>query len=254
MKKPLIRLAKLLSQRGICSRREAEEYIEKGLVEVDGKIIDRQGTQVSLDAKVVLLKEAKVKQKEKVSIILNKPVGYVSNMPEKGYPPAISLITYQNCIDKKRRPFPKKKLAVVGRLDIDSKGLLLFTQDGTLAKAVIGQDSAIEKEYLVHVKGKIDQKVIDRLCFGLSLDNKKLKKAQVKQIKHQELQFILKEGKKRQIRKMCEMVGLEVVSLKRVRIGPIELKNLPLGKWRFLKEEEILSCKELGGWKEKKKN
>ena len=131
---------------------------------------------------------------------------------------------------------------------------MLFTQDGTLAKAVIGHDSSIEKEYHVYVKGKIDQKVIDRLCFGLSLDNKKLKRAKVKQIKPQVLQFILKEGKKRQIRRMCEMVGLEVVSLKRIRIGPIELKDLPLGKWRFLKKEEVLFCKELGRWKADKKN
>lgn len=220
----LIRLSKLLSERGICSRREADRYIEKGLVLVDGHVISELGTKVPLDAKIELKQEARKEQKNKVTLILNKPIGYVSTQPEKGYKAAIELI-------------PKKyqaNLSTAGRLDIDSKGLLVFTQDGTVVKKLIGPDSNMEKEYLVRVEGVINPSIIKRLTYGLKLDGAALKRAKVKQLESNVLQIILHEGKKRQIRRMCELVGLQVVGLKRVRVGQVRLGNLPEGKWRFL--------------------
>ncbi len=242
MKKNVLRLSKLMSQRGICSRREAEMYIEKRLVKVDGKIIDHQGVKVSEDADIELLSEAKEIKKNKVTILLNKPVGYVSTQPEKNYRPAIDLITKENQIKRKgdlsfNRSF-LKKLSVVGRLDINSKGLLVFTQDGVLAKQIIGSDSKVEKEYLVYVEGSVTEEKIDKLQFGLYLDNKKLKKAKIDLLKPHLLRFILQEGKKRQIRRMCEMVDLNVVGLKRVRIGNVRLEDLPEGKWRLISSNE----------------
>lgn len=242
MKKNILRLSKLMSQRKICSRREAEDYIEKKLVKVDGKIVDKQGIKVSEDADIELLDEAKKIKKSKVTILLNKPIGYVSTQPEKNYRPAIDLITKGNQIMKNgelsfNRSF-LKKLSVVGRLDINSKGLLVFTQDGVLAKQIIGSESKVEKEYLVYVEGSVTEEKINKLRFGLYLDNKKLKKAKIDLLKPHFLRFILQEGKKRQIRRMCEMVDLNVVGLKRVRIGNIRLKDLPEGKWRLLSSDE----------------
>ncbi|MBN2479124.1 MAG: rRNA pseudouridine synthase [Parachlamydiales bacterium] len=238
----LIRLSKLMSEKGICSRREAEKYIDQKQVLVDGLIIDKQGTKVSKKSKIELLDRAKNEKNEKVTILLNKPVGYVSTQPEKDYPAAIELIEERNKIKSKDRRVLKKihitKLAVAGRLDIDSKGLLVLTQDGTIAKKIIGEDAHIEKEYLVRFVGDISDEKIKRISHGLVLDGKALKKAEVTLLHPNLLQIILHEGKKRQIRRMLEMVDLKVISLKRVRIGKVTLGDLPIGRWRFLKEDE----------------
>ena len=242
MSESLIRLSKIMSERGICSRREAEKYIEQGLVKVNDEVINVQGTKIDPDAKIELIREAKKEQESKVTILLHKPVGYVSNLPEKGYIPAIELIEEKNQVrypdDRAFKPTHRKKLAVAGRLDIDSKGLMVFTQDGVLAKKLIGQDCRIEKEYLIRVEGAINNEVLSKLRFGLVLDDKPLKRAKVALLQQNILQIILTEGKKRQIRRMCELVGLEVLSLKRVRIGNICLGDLPSGKWRYLTSNE----------------
>jgi len=224
----MIRLSKLLSERGICSRREADRYIEQGLVLVDGEVVSTLGTKVDPDAKVSLAPSAKAKQKSKVSIVLNKPVGYVSTQPEKGYKAAIELL-----------PPEFAHLSTSGRLDIDSKGLLIFTDDGTLVKKVIGETSKVEKEYLVRVEGPITKEKIHRLRHGLYLDGKPLKHAKIDQLEVNVLRFTLQEGKKRQIRRMCEAVELKAIGLKRVRIGSILLGKLPEGEWRYLKSYEI---------------
>lgn len=242
MTENIVRLSKIMSERGICSRREAEQYIEQGLVKVDGKVINIQGTKIDPQAKIELIKEAKEQQRDKVTILLHKPVGYVSNLPEKGYIPAIDLINEENQArypnDRAFKPIHRKKLAVAGRLDIDSKGLLVFTQDGVLAKKLIGQDCGMEKEYLVRIDGTIDNTILSKLRFGLEIDGKPLKKAKVDLLQPNLLRIILLEGKKRQIRRMCEMVGLQVLSLKRTRIGKILLGDLPSGKWRYLTSKE----------------
>jgi 23S rRNA pseudouridine2604 synthase len=238
-----IRLSKLMAERGICSRREADAYISQGLVLVDGIKVDQLGTKVNLNVKITLEAQALRQQKRLATIILNKPIGYVSAQPEPPYIPAIKLITNENQFNDKSGKLSERLfegLAVAGRLDIDSQGLLLFTQDGRIAKKIIGEESKIEKEYIVRVTGNLPQDKLKLLNHGLLLDGKALKPAHVEWINKDQLRFILREGKKRQIRRMCEAVGLKVLGLKRVRIGRIKLGNLPEGKWRFLEADESI--------------
>jgi 23S rRNA pseudouridine2604 synthase len=242
MSDEFLRLSKLMAERGICSRREADAFIADGLVLVDGVVVDQLGIKVSPNAQITLAPQALRKQNALATIILNKPVGYVSSQPEPGYTPAIKLITAANMFGKsglKLRPEHLKNLAVAGRLDIDSQGLLLFTQDGRLAKKIIGEKSGIEKEYVVRVIGRLPDEKLLLLRHGLELDGKPLLPAQVDWINRDQLRFVLTEGRKRQIRRMCELVGLRVTGLKRVRIGTIRLGSLPEGKWRFLESGEL---------------
>jgi len=237
----MVRLSKLMAQRGVCSRREADAFIEQGLVSVNGVIVDQLGAKVAPDAEITLAPRAVKKQKELITILLNKPVGYVSAQPEPGYAPAIKLLTVANQFGKgNKRLMPEhlKGLAVAGRLDIDSQGLLLFTQDGRLAKKIIGEESGVEKEYIVRVRGSLPDEMLRSLRSGLTLDGRSLRPAQVEWINRDQLRFVLREGRKRQIRRMCDMVGLKVIGLKRVRIGRIRLGDLPEGKWRFLEADE----------------
>ncbi|MEZ0391388.1 MAG: pseudouridine synthase [Pseudobdellovibrionaceae bacterium] len=233
----LVRLSKLMTEQGLCSRREADAYIQQGLVFVNGERISELGFKVTRDVKVELAAKAKQKQNELVTVILNKPIGYVSSQPEPGYEPAIRLLTEENFEGPQKPPvIPQKMrtLAVAGRLDIDSQGLLLFTEDGRLAKKIIGENSEIEKEYLVRVQGDLPKDQLKLLCHGLELDGKKLKPAKVEWVNEDQLRFVLVEGRKRQVRRMCELVGLQVKGLKRVRIGKLRLGHLPEGRWRFL--------------------
>ena len=236
-----IRLSKLMSERGICSRREADEYIARGWVFVDGKRISELGTRVSPTAQVKLDRQAEAVQGERMTVLLNKPIGYVSSQPEPGYQPAIVLVVPDNQMPGDAITFKRehlKELAPAGRLDIDSTGLLVLTQDGRVAKQLIGEDSDVDKEYLVRVDGKLSDGDLKRLNHGLSLDGKALKPAKVRWQNEDQLNFILREGKKRQIRRMCELVGLRVTGLKRIRIGNVKLGDLPLGQWRFLGPDE----------------
>ncbi|HQT31917.1 MAG TPA: pseudouridine synthase [Thiobacillus sp.] len=238
-----IRLSKLMSERGLCSRREADSYIERGLVFVDGKRVSELGTKVDPDCAIRLDREASAQQQQRVTLLLHKPIGYVSGQPEPGYQPAVALIRPETLWQDGRAgpAFSRehlKGLAPAGRLDIDSTGLLVLTQDGRIARQLIGEDSEVEKEYLVRVEGDLDDRGFALLNHGLSLDGKKLRPARVFWQNADQLCFILKEGRKRQIRRMCELVGLTVVGLKRVRIGQVRLSDLPLGQWRYLGEDE----------------
>lgn len=238
-----IRLSKLMSEQGLCSRREADTYIERGWVYVDGVQITELGTKVDPGQTVTLDKRAQQSQGKRVTILLHKPVGYVSGQPEKGYKAAVSLIGQDSHFKEDRSPLrfhpdQLKSLAPAGRLDIDSTGLLVLTQDGRIAKQLIGEDSEVEKEYLVRVQGKLGENGLKLLNHGLSLDGKALRPAKVSWQNQDQLRFILREGKKRQIRRMCELVGLKVTGLKRVRIGKVRLGDLPPGQWRFLGEGE----------------
>jgi 23S rRNA pseudouridine2604 synthase len=239
----LVRLSKLMAQRGICSRREADAFIEQGLVLVNGVVVNQLGIKVPAAVEIRLAPQARKQQSNLITIVLNKPIGYVSAQPESGYTPAFELITPANQFGTSRqrlRPQHLKGLAVAGRLDIDSQGLLLFTQDGRLAKKVIGENSSIEKEYIVRVAGSLTDENLQLLQHGLELDGKPLLPAQVEWINRDQLRFVLKEGRKRQIRRMCQLVGLEAIGLKRVRIGNLRLGNLPEGKWRFLEPGESI--------------
>ena len=242
------RLSKRMAELGFCSRREADEWITNGWVKVDGRIVDELGSRVAMNANIEVSKDAEQHQSEIVTIILNKPIGYVSGQAEDGYNPAIVLIHPDNqwqddplLHHAQPREFQRaflKGLAPAGRLDIDSTGMLVLTQDGRIARHLIGEDSTVEKEYLVRVEGDLSYNDLDLLNHGLSLDGVKLKPAKVSWQNEDQLRFVLREGRKRQIRRMCELVGLKVLGLKRIRIGGVNLGKLPMGEWRYLRPEE----------------
>ena len=237
------RLSKRMSELGLCSRREAEVWITNGWVKVDGQVIDTLGVRVSPDVHIEVHPAARDHQSNQVTILLHKPVGYVSGQAEDGYEPAVVLIRPENRWSADPSPLKFRSehlqgLAPAGRLDIDSTGLLVLTQDGRVAKQLIGQDSSVEKEYLVRVAGSLSDDGLRRLRHGLRLDGVVLKPAIVSWQNEDQLRFVLREGRKRQIRRMCEMVGLQVTGLKRVRSGRVMLAGLPLGKWRYLRPDE----------------
>ena len=233
-----VRVSKLMAQRGLCSRREADEYISRGLVFVDGQRISTLGAKALPQQTITLAREAQQRQQDLVTILLNKPVGYVSGQPEKEYRAAVELISPESQALGSQgsawTPRFLRGLAPAGRLDIDSRGLLVFTQDGRLARRLTSATGELEKEYLVRVAGELDEKGLALLRHGLSLDGRPLRPADVEWINKDQLRFILREGRKRQIRRMCDAVGLKVLGLKRIRIGNVRLGRLPEGQWRFL--------------------
>ena len=251
-----LRLSKLMSELGLCSRREADEWIENGWVRVDGEKIDTLGSKVSPDQRIEIDPAAQAIQARLVTILLHKPVGYVSGQAEDGYQPAVTLVTPDNRWEADNSDIRfsvshLRHLAPAGRLDIDSTGLLVLTQDGRIAKRLIGGHSEVEKEYLVRVTygemtTEIDQhfppESLALLRHGLELDDQPLKPAKVSWQNGEQMRFVLREGKKRQIRRMCELVGLEVVGLKRVRMGSVPLGALPPGSgaiWRTTNRFEV---------------
>src|SRR3569623_1257831 len=242
-----VRLSKRMSELGLCSRREADDWIERGWVRVDGKIVSELGSKVLPGQRITIERQASAQQARRVTILLNKPVGCVSGQAEDGYRPAVTLIEAgsrwkEDHAPLQFHPCQLRSLVPAGRLDIDSTGLLVLTQDGRVAKRLIGEDSTVEKEYLVRVQyskpGRLPDADLKLLNHGLSLDGKKLLPAKVRWQNEDQLSFVLREGKKRQIRRMCEAVGLRVVGLKRVRIGRVALGNLPPGQWRYLGSDE----------------
>jgi 23S rRNA pseudouridine2604 synthase len=249
-----VRLSKLMSEQGLSSRREADEWIEHGWVRVDGEIVSELGSRIFPDQVITIDPAARSQQAQRVTILIHKPMGYVSGQAEDGYEPAIVLIQPENRWEDDRLPIQltrghMRNLAPAGRLDIDSTGMLVLTQDGRVAKQLIGEDSGVEKEYLVRVEwldepgaenvsAVVPPEALEALRFGLELDGRQLKPAQVSWQNEQQLRFVLREGRKRQIRRMCEQVGLKVVGLKRVRMGRITLGKLPVGQWRFLRPDE----------------
>jgi 23S rRNA pseudouridine2604 synthase len=246
-----VRLNKRMADLGLCSRREADDWIARGWVRVNGlpAVI---GQPVPINARIEVARDAEQQQRLQVTILINKPVGYVSGQAEDGHEPAAALVQPHNrwreCNSRMRwGPEQLRGLAPAGRLDIDSIGLLVLTQDGRVARQLIGEDSEIEKEYLVrvsygaetvNVQAAFPRERLALLCHGLSLDGQPLRPAQVSWQNPEQLRFVLKEGKKRQIRRMCEQVGLFVTGLKRVRIGRVNLGHLPIGQWRYLMPHE----------------
>jgi 23S rRNA pseudouridine2604 synthase len=276
-----------MAELGLASRREADDWIAKGWVKVNGRVAE-MGMQVAPDVKIEIDKLAKGQQANLVTVLINKPLGLVSGQAEDGHEPAITLVQPENrwAEDNARFFFhgsQLKSLVPAGRLDIDSTGLLVLTQDGRVARQLIGEDAVMEKEYLVRViytgvlntaaatsaaatypgrplqkpaaptqLSRIDDddpissdvqavfpaEKLQLLRHGLSLDGQALKHAKVEWQNPEQLRFVLHEGKKRQIRRMCEQVGLKVVGLKRVRIGKVMLGNLPVGQWRYLAPHE----------------
>ncbi|MCZ4109052.1 pseudouridine synthase [Brevundimonas diminuta] len=233
-----VRINKWLGQSGVCSRREAEGLIAEGLVSIDGEVVRDAGRKIEPGQTLTLNDTGEAALAAGVAILLHKPVGYVSGQPEPGKVPAVRLLTTTNRIGEGETPARDASLPPVGRLDEDSRGLLLLSSDGVVAKAVIGPQSDLDKEYLVRVAGAVTEAKLTKLRHGLELDGRQLKPARVTQMEPQRLRFILREGRNRQIRRMCELVGLEVVDLYRIRIGPVKLGDLPEGRWRMLTADE----------------
>jgi len=239
------RLSRVMAERGIASRREADAWIEAGWVRVDGRLAVL-GQRVQGTEAIAVDPAARKEQARRVTILLHKPLGYVSGQAEDGHPPAATLVTSDKRWAEDRglpwHPGHARGLAPAGRLDIDSTGLLVLTQDGRVARHLIGEDSDVEKEYLVRVEplapGAFPPDGLERLRHGLELDGRRLRPARVSWANEDQLRFVLREGRKRQIRRMCELVGLKVIALKRVRIGSVVLGKLPPGQWRYLRDDE----------------
>jgi 23S rRNA pseudouridine2604 synthase len=241
-----VRVNKLMTERGLASRREADDWIAAGWVRVDGAVA-QLGQRAAPDAVLTIDERARQEQQHRVTVLLNKPMGWVSGQPEDGYEPAVALVTAANHWDGDRSGIRfhvghLRHLAPAGRLDIDSTGLLVFTQDGRVARHLIGDETRVEKEYLVRVArvdgGPVQETDLGPLRHGLELDGVQLRPAQASWQNEQQLRIVLREGRKRQIRRMCELVGLQVLGLKRVRIGSVPLGPLPEGRWRYLREDE----------------
>ena len=227
------RVNRWLAQSGVCSRREAEALIAAGQVFIDGQKVEDPGRKIVQGQTLTLNDQAQARLEGQLTVILNKPVGYVSAQPEAGQIPAARLLGARTLFGESDDiPGPERRLAPIGRLDQDSRGLLLLSEDGVLTKAVIGPEADMEKEYLVRVRGDVGEPVLARLRHGLELDGRQLKPAKVTLAGDQRLRFILREGRNRQIRRMCDLVGLSVIDLYRLRIGPLKLGDLPEGRWR----------------------
>lgn len=225
---PKIRLQKYCSQKGIASRRKAEEYIKNGWIKVNGQVVTELGVKIDPEKDVVeMTKEAKQARKDCQYVLLNKPVGYVTNLPQKGEKEAAELL-----------PKTLIRLKPVGRLDKDSQGLLLFTNDGVVAHRLTSPKFDHEKEYEVEVDKFITKEILDRYRRGIVILGQKVKPVKVRKVKGKTYRFILCEGKNRQIRRMLNNFGYKVVSLKRIRIMHLDLGDLKPGQYRLLSEKE----------------
>lgn len=233
-----VRINKWLGQTGVCSRREAEALIAAGMVTIDGESVTDAGRKIEPGQTLTLNDRGEAALASGVTILIHKPLGYVSGQPEPDKIPAVRLLTAENLVGEGTPPAEDASLPPIGRLDEDSRGLLMLSSDGVVAKAVIGPQSKLDKEYLVRIEGDVTEKKLALLRRGLMLDGRILKYARVSRMEQNRLRFILTEGRNRQIRRMCEMVDLEVTDLLRIRVGPIHLNNLPEGKWRMITPDE----------------
>lgn len=236
----MIRLQKVLAEAGVASRREAERMITGGRVKVNGTVVTELGKKADPERdKIEVDGKPLSRPEKKVYYILNKPTGYVTTIKDpEGRPTVADLIG-----DIRERVYP------VGRLDYDTSGILLITNDGELANALAHPAGEVEKCYNVKVKGVPGKDVIERLAKGVMLEDGKTAPARVKILKTHKnntwLEVIIHEGRKRQVRRMCEAVGHRVLKLKRVRFGPLALGDIGPGKIRELDSRELKRLKEL---------
>lgn len=231
----VMRLNKYLSGQGVASRREADRLIADGLISVNGEVITEMGVKIDpRKDKVTINDEVIKRQEELIYIALNKPSGYVTSVKRTRVEKRIVM----DLIGIEERVYP------VGRLDKDTTGLLLLTNDGTLTFKLTHPSAECPKEYEVTVKGFIKNEQILKLEKGVKLWGEKTKKTHVNKIATNKMRIILTEGKNRQIRRICQKVGLPVKQLKRIRIKKLRLGTLPVGKWRYLKKEEVEALKQ----------
>ncbi|MBI4743596.1 MAG: rRNA pseudouridine synthase [Actinobacteria bacterium] len=237
-----IRLQKIMADAGIASRRKCEELIKSGLVSVDGKIITELGFKADPYKNIIKVNGKKLRiREEKIYIILNKPSGYITSLSdEKNRPTVIDLI-------RKTNPQLKTRIFPVGRLDKDTEGLLLLTNDGELTNKLIHPRYKLNKVYQVTVKGVPDEKKLNLLRKGIKIENKPTAPAKIKVLfagkDRTTLEITIHQGKKRQIREMCKRIGHPVIYLKRIRFGPLVLRNLPRGRSRHLSKSELEKLK-----------
>ena len=227
------RLQKYLARAGICSRRAAEELILSGRVSVNGKIVDVLGTKVIVDAdKVALDGTEVVLPRKSTTLILHKPAGYVTSMARQRNEHIVAELVP---IDMYPGLFP------IGRLDVDTTGLLLFTNDGELGNALMHPRHHIPKTYQIYLKNFVTTQQISRLEKGVVLDDGPCMPAQIKRSQHNKkyLEMTIFEGRYHQVKRMIEAVGNKVTSLHRVRMGDLSLGNLPQGQWRIVSQDEI---------------
>ena len=229
------RLQKYLANQGIGSRRKCEQYILEGKVTVNGKTIKELGTKINPEKDEICYNGKKVnKQEKKVYILLNKPIGYVTTVKDQ-----FNRDTVMDLIKIKERIVP------VGRLDMYTSGALILTNDGNFVYKYTHPKHEITKTYTVTLKGIITKEEVEQLKKGVDIGGYTTRPAKIKILKTDQekdisrLEIIIHEGKNRQVRKMCEAVGRKVLALHRTKIGNIGVKDLPLGKWRYLKTEEI---------------
>lgn len=221
------RLNKYIASCGICSRRKAEELISKGKVEINGQVVTNLGYKIDINDIVKVEGKIIAKEEEKIYIALNKPKGYVTtNYDQFNRKNVIDLI-HENV-----RVYP------IGRLDMYTEGLLLLTNDGEFANAVMHPRNKIEKTYVVTTDTLINVDQIENLKNGVNIGDYITKPAKVRRISKEKIEIIISEGKNRQIRRMCDAVGINLLNLKRIRVGNIKLGDLQTGKYRYLTEEE----------------
>lgn len=235
-----MRLQKYIAKSGLTSRRKAEELILQGRVKVNGQVVNKLGKKVEPEKDVVMVDNKVVElENKKVYIMLNKPTGYVTTLKDK-YSDKIVLDLIKGV---RERIFP------IGRLDKDTTGLLLLTNDGDLAFKLTHPSYQVWKEYIATVKGIPDDKKIQKLRDGIIIDRRKTSPAYVDILRKEKDSAVLRikiyEGRNRQVRKMCKSIGHPVIKLKRVAIGDIKLGNLPIGRWRYLNEKEIEYLKKI---------
>ena len=229
-----VRLQKYLAEAGIASRRKCEEYISQGRVKVNNKIVEL-GTKINPKNDIVLFDDKKVNKKEElIYILLNKPIGYVTTAKDQFNRDSVLDLVKTN-----------KRLVPVGRLDMYTSGALILTNDGDFVYKVTHPKHEIEKTYTVTIKGIVKQEEVEMLKKGVEIEDYITKPARVKILKTDEeknqsrLEITIHEGKNRQVRKMCEAIGHKVFALHRSKIAGIGVKDIPLGKWRYLNFKEV---------------
>ena len=230
-----VRLQKYLANCGIASRRKAEELIVNGKISINGKVVTELGTRINPSVDKVLYNGKEVKlEDEHVYILLNKPIGYVTTAKEQfGRDSVMDLVKV------------KERVVPVGRLDMYTSGALILTNDGDFVYQLTHPKHEVEKTYTVTIKGIVKNEEVEKLRKGVKIEDYITKEAKVKILKtdkeknQSRLEITIHEGKNRQIRKMCEAIGHKVLALHRSKIAGIEVKELGLGKWRYLSKEEV---------------
>lgn len=233
------RLQKVMAHAGIASRRKSEEFIRHGEVKVNGKLITEPGYKVDPEQDKILVRGEDISLETKVYILLNKPAGYISTVDDPQNRKTVLDII----------PNISQRIYPVGRLDRDSRGLLLLTNDGDLTYKLTHPSHEIQKTYLVEIKDRIKQNKINKLEQGIELEDGLTSPAKAKILKSGDNNSIftltISEGRNRQVRRMCKKIGYRVIDLKRIRIGPLSLDEIPEGKYRYLSDKEIKLLKNL---------